>query len=43
VNEFIQAEGNNVLDPTSFYQSKVENDIDMKRAKVNNNNFIKHI
>jgi hypothetical protein len=43
VNEFIQAEGNNVLAPTSFYQSKVENDTDMKRARVNKNNFIKHI
>lgn len=43
VNEFIQAEGNNVLAPTSFYQSKVENDTDMERARVNKNSFIKHI
>ena len=43
VNEFIQAEGNNVLAPTSFYQSKVENDTDMEHARVNKNSFIKHI
>ena len=43
VNEFIQAEGNNVLAPTSFYQTKVKNDTDMERARVNKNNFIKYI
>ena len=35
VNEFIQAEGNNVLAPTTFYQFKVENDIDMQRSSSN--------
>ena len=43
VNEFIQAEGDNIFAHTSFYQSKVENDTDMEHAKVNKNNFIKHI
>lgn len=43
VNEFIQAEGNNVLVPTYFFQFKVENDTDMERTKVNQNNFIKDI
>ena len=35
VNEFIQVEGNNVLVPTYFYQSKVENDIDMEYPGIN--------